>query len=231
MTENTHDSSRFPHADAEDVRACASLMYETDSTVLELLRIVREEADERQRSDAFAALSARYRPLTAGLISALTAGADLPTESDRQELEAEASIALYHASMLYRAPTHATFGYFARVCIRNRLISFLRKQNREQRIRCQPLTEEGSLPEHDSSAPTELTVGDVGEQIAQQDAFRRIFDRFLSSLTPYERRVFDRYIRGMPYRQIAQALSVPEKSVDNAVYRIRVKLKQQLLSQ
>ena len=96
MTENTHNSSRFPHMGAEDAGARASLMYETDSTVLELLRMIREEKDERQRSDAFAALSARYRPLIAGLITALTSGTDLQTESDRQELEAEASIALYH---------------------------------------------------------------------------------------------------------------------------------------
>jgi RNA polymerase sporulation-specific sigma factor len=76
-----------------------------------------------------------------------------------------------------------------------------------------------------------LTVGDVGEQVVRRDAFRAVYDRFLESLTAYERRVFERYIRGMTYREISAALSVPTKSVDNAVYRIRVKLKQQLQDQ
>ena len=86
-----------------------------------------------------------------------------------------------------------------------------------------PSVEDGSHP-----GTEVLTVGDVGEQVAEQDAFRAMFDRFLSNLTDYECDVFHRYVRGYSYKEIARALDVPLKSVDNAVYRIRVKLKQQL---
>ena len=204
-------------------------VYESDAEVLQLLRIIREETKDLQRSDAFAALLERYRPLTARLV---TQYAQSPLSVfDRQELEEEACIALYHAARLYRAGTHATFGYFARVCIRNRLISFLRKQKHEEF--CIPIDEpdENDSREMRARHTGALTVGDIGEQVVQKDAFRALFDRFLASLTEYERRVFHLYVKGSTYKEIAEALDVSLKSVDNAVYRIRVKLKQQLQAQ
>ena len=204
-------------------------VYESDAEVLQLLRIIREETKDLQRSDAFAALLERYRPLTARLV---TQYAQSPLSAvDRQELEEEACIALYHAARLYRAGTHATFGYFARVCIRNRLVSFLRKQKHEEQL----LSFGTSVEERDDVPYTvqadALTVGDVGDMVVRRDAFRALFDRFLDSLTAYEKQVFHRYVKGCSYKEIAGALQVPLKSVDNAVYRIRVKLKQQLQAQ
>jgi len=201
-------------------------VYESDAEILRLLRIIREETKDQLRSDAFSALCTRYRPLMEHMIGkyAASLSGDPLSSADRQELEEEASIALYHAARFYRAGSHATFGYFARVCIRNRLVSFLRKYKQQTRF----CITDHSVEDDPHLTPDILTVGDVGEQVAEQDAFRAMFDRFLANLTDYERDVFHRYVRGYSYREIAQALDVPLKSVDNAVYRIRVKLKQQL---
>ena len=210
--------------------AGAADLYESDEGVLELLRLIREETREIPRSDAFAALAARYRPLTEHMVSTYAPylSPDTSSSADRQELYEEAVIALYHAARFYRAGTHATFGYFARVCIRNRLVSFLRKQKQQAQFYVVEATDDEDGFQPLRRHPDILTVGDIGEQIAEQDAFRAVFDRFLTSLTDYERRVFHRYVRGCSYKEIARALDVPLKSVDNAVYRIRVKLKQQL---
>ena len=203
--------------------------YETDGEILSLLRVIRQENDPHLRSDAFSTLIDRYRPLITRMISRYAGSADLQP-ADRQELEEEACIALYHAARFYRTGTHATFGYFARVCIKNRLISFLRKQPSP----AEPLPSSSeALPSAASTGiyPGVLTVGDIGTEVAERDAFRALFDRFLSTLTEYERRVFHRYVKGKSYKSIAGELGVPIKSVDNAVYRIRVKLKQQLQDQ
>lgn len=219
---------------APDVRETAEVplsdqdAYEKDGEVLSLLHVIREEEDPLQRSDAFSALIKRYTPLISHMIS-VYAGAGNLQPADRQELEEEAYIALYHASRFYRTGTHATFGYFARVCIKNRLISFLRKQ--PQSADSLSADAEATFPGHVGNYPDVLTVGDIGEQVVQRDAFRALFDRFLSELTEYERNVFHRYIKGKSYKSIAGELGVPVKSVDNAVYRIRVKLKQQLQAQ
>lgn len=223
-------ASALPRTDAETVsEGCASVteaVYESDTEILRLLRIIREETKDQLRSDAFSALCTRYRPLTEHMVGKYAASLSdgSVSSADRQELEEEAAIALYHAARFYRAGSHATFGYFARVCIRNRLVSFLRKHKQQMQF-CvpDPSVEDGSHP-----GTEVLTVGDVGEQVAEQDAFRAMFDRFLSNLTDYECDVFHRYVRGYSYKEIARALDVPLKSVDNAVYRIRVKLKQQL---
>jgi len=205
-------------------------LFESDAEILHLLRIIREETKDQARSDAFAALCARYRPLTEHMVSRYAASLSSSAVSsfDRQELYEEAVIALYHAARFYRAGTHATFGYFARVCIRNRLVSFLRKQKQQAQFFVIEAEADGDGHPLPYRHPDVLTVGDIGEQIVEQDAFRALFDRFLSSLTEYETNVFHRYVRGCTYKEIARALDVPLKSVDNAVYRIRVKLKQQL---
>ncbi len=209
----------------QDILPDTDAVYESDAEILELLRVIREETKDLLRSDAFLALRARFRPLTEHMVTKYAAPSISP--ADRQELEEEALIALYHAARFYRSGTHATFGYFARVCIRNRLVSFLRKQKQQAQL-CGIGVADDDPDAQPPMTPSVLTVGDIGEQVAEQDAFRALFDRFLASLTEYERDVFHRYVRGCTYKEIALALDVPLKSVDNAVYRIRVKLKQQL---
>lgn len=207
--------------------------YESDAEILKLLQIIREENRDPQRSDAFSDLLSRYRPLIAKLVNKYAQqgyGADASL-ADRQELDEEACIALYHAARFYRAGTHATFGYFARVCIRNRLVSFLRKQKNEEHYLRVDESNGYAFDGSPAVGGSVLTVEDVGEQVAAKDAFRELFDRFLVSLTEYERRVFHLYVKGSTYKEIAGALGVSVKSVDNAVYRIRVKLKQQLQAQ
>jgi len=68
---------------------------------------------------------------------------------------------------------------------------------------------------------------DPEDAVVSRDDFRASMDRFLGELTSYEHKVFDLYIRGHSYDVIAKALDVSKKSVDNAIYRIRAKLKQQ----
>ena len=218
-------------ADAQTIAFVTEKTFESDEEVLSLLQIIREESKDPQRSDAFSALLSRYRPLIERMVSryANQAYGAVVNAVDRQELDEEARIALYHAARLYRSGTHATFGYFARVCIRNRLISFLRKQKHEEYYL--RIDDGDTETDHRSVRSDALTVGDVGEQVAAEDAFRALFDRFLASLTDYEKNVFHLYVKGCSYKEIASALDVSQKSVDNAVYRIRVKLKQQLQAQ
>jgi len=222
---DTEKKSAIP-ADIRDAgqHSCDNILE--DEALDALLYAIRQQTHEQTRSDAFLRLCERYRPLTERLVAqymGIWERSGVCSVPDRRELAEEACIALYHAAMFYRSGTHATFGYFARVCIRNRLVSFLRAQ----RVQAKP------VPDYElyAAADAEEAGADVGEMYVRRDAFRILFDRFLSSLTDYERRVFHGYIQGKSYREIADMLSVPIKSVDNAVYRIRVKLKQQLQSQ
>ncbi|MBQ1976438.1 MAG: hypothetical protein II227_03255 [Clostridia bacterium] len=44
-------------------------------------------------------------------------------------------------------------------------------------------------------------------------------------LSSYENEIFEKYISGRPVRDIAASTGRSEKSVSNAVYRIRVKIR------
>ena len=46
----------------------------------------------------------------------------------------------------------------------------------------------------------------------------------VSALSRLEREVLEMYLQGMSYKEIADRVNKPEKSIDNAVQRIRRKL-------
>ena len=46
----------------------------------------------------------------------------------------------------------------------------------------------------------------------------------VSALSRLEREVLEMYLQGMSYKELADRVNKPEKSIDNAVQRIRRKL-------
>ncbi len=194
---------------------------EKNASLHDILSSVRTDSDPEIRSRAFGQLSEIYRPLLSSYVKRFSQS----PFADLSELEQEASIALYRAALTYEEDRHTTFGLYAGICIRNRLISCLR---RESRMYGTGDAVSGAI-QAELRYPTAVDGGsDPGEQLAFRDMFRETFDRFLVSLTAMEKRVFTPYIRGASYKEIARILSISEKSVDNAVYRIRVKLRRAL---
>ena len=83
--------------------------------------------DKVKRGDetAFAEIERIYAPLISSLTDRLNASVEMDCEDIRQE----AMIALYSAACTYdQSKSGVTFGLYAKICIRNRLISLLRKQ-------------------------------------------------------------------------------------------------------
>lgn len=201
---------------------------ETEISCHDLLACIRAKADPEARSGAYAQLCEMYRPLIGAYVKRFS----LSPFAEESELEQEAHIALYRAALTYEENRHTTFGLYAGICIRNRLISCLRREEAAHGMRdAHSAGEDGKTARQRSALSYPVSNGgdsDPGETLAERDMFREAFDRFLASLTVFERRVFTPYIRGASYKEIAARLSVSEKSVDNAVYRIRVKLKRQL---
>lgn len=56
------------------------------------------------------------------------------------------------------------------------------------------------------------------------ELLEKVIDRELSS---FEKQVLDLYLTGMKYSQIAKVLGRDDKSTDNALQRIKAKLKKQ----
>ena len=160
---------------------------------------------------AFEALLEAYEPLIDSMSRSFANIAD--DFECYEDLRQEACIAFYKAVQNYDSARQAevTFGLFAKFCVRNRLISYTRKLLRRESVL--PL-EERIKEEED------VTAGVVAEE-----AYMELYRRIEAVLSPYENHVWWLYLSGQTTGAIATQLGKDERSVQNAIYRIRKKLR------
>lgn len=167
---------------------------------------------------AFQTLAEQYAPLIQSMserfISSFAKTADTGAISV-QDLEQEARLALYRAAMRYDTERDGvTFGLYAKICIRNSLISLFRKSVSAARSAHRDASQLKSVSAHDPLAAL-VSLAET----------RALTARIRDALSPYENRIFDQYISGRSVKSIACSVGKSEKSVSNALYRIRVKIK------
>ena len=77
---------------------------------------------------AFEAIREQYAALLLSTVSKMMPG--LP-DAEFEDLMQEATLALYHAALRFKPDQEkVTFGLYAKICVRNRLISAIRKLRR-----------------------------------------------------------------------------------------------------
>ena len=162
---------------------------------------------------AFALLCERYDKLLKGAVSRFSVGL---CEADIAELEQEAKIAFFRAAQDYRSSAEVTFGLYARVCVRNALVTWYRKKNRKM-VFC-------SLEDHIDSL-----LGGFAEEpyaaVSAAESLAGMYRRIASVLSPYERQVFSLHLEGESAARIGERLGKTEKSVYNATARMLAKLR------
>ncbi len=139
--------------------------------------------------------------------------------SERDDLYQEGLIGLLGAVRSYDYES-SSFSTYASVCIKRSIISALRKINRNNRF------ELFANPESDFSSTVSVQLPESG--ILEKESIREWYDAFINDLSPFEKRVFKMYIKGASYKKMASELSCAEKSIDNAITRIKSKLKRRL---
>jgi len=206
--------------------------YGVSPTVNDLLSLI--EAVKEGDENAFSLLLEQYKNAVDGAVRRFAPSFEL-TEGggdgwcDIEDLRQYAALALYRAAATY-APGESgkgkevSFGLYAKICINNSLISVLRKYRSEKKKRdaankSEKITRSSGMK--DANDPLGLLVsGESADELVKQ---------IKSSLSEYETNVFDCYIVGKSTREIARQTGKDEKSVSNAVYRIRKKLKTVLM--
>ena len=162
---------------------------------------------------AFEAILEAYEPLIDAM-SRSFANATEDSES-HEDLRQEACIALYKAVQTYDSTqAEVSFGLYAKMCVRNRLISYTRKLRRRESV----LPLEGRIK----------TEEDVAQGIVAEEAYMELYRRIEEVLSPYESHVWWLYLSGQTTGAIAASLNKDERSVQNAIYRIRKKLRAEL---
>lgn len=138
---------------------------------------------------------------------------------DVEDLIQEGMIGLFQAAQSYDASKHASFSTFANLCVERRLISAVRSANREKHL---ALNTSLSLDDEANPLPLEAGPATDPEYLAMR---QNLLDEYSSKLSPFETEVLKALLEDKNYRQIAQELGKTPKSVDNAIQRIRNKLK------
>lgn len=175
--------------------------------------------DEIKNGDktAFEALLCDYEPLILSECSALL-GKFPEYREDREEMVQEGRLALYSAALKYEQSDKVTFGLYAKICIRNRLISYIRKLGAEKRRRDR------------IAEKTEKSASSSAEELAISFENSRALKELLDTeASEYEKAVFSLYLQKKSYSEIASRLKRSEKSVANAICRVKAKLKKRLL--
>ncbi len=145
-----------------------------------------------------------------------------PIEYD--DLIQEGLIGLLAAIRSFDGDKKISFGTYCYTCISNALQSALRKVNRKKDV---PKSKVVSLEDDDFAG-----AGSVSAAISAEDAFLakesvESLNGFLETeLSAFENEVLRLYIAGCSYKEIAEKMNKTPKAVDNAIQRIRKKLKE-----
>ena len=170
------------------------------------------EASQQGDKTALSVLIARHRRL------AETAAAGYRGAfPERDDLVQEGMLALLSAAYTYAPDKSASFKTYAGVCVRNRLRSVLKEASAQKNA---PLSDYVPLDGLEISGGSEPE----GEVISAEEtkALFRLFDTELSGL---EKQVLICRLKGLSYAETARQLRISPKSADNALQRVRAKLK------
>ena len=129
----------------------------------------------------------------------------------------EAQIGLYKAVMFYKEE-YASFSTFAYVCIKSSVVSYMRNASPKGNV---PVF---SFSEDDIDEITGSFITPES-QFIDKESLELLMARIEKLLSPFERKVLSLYLADNSHCDMAKMLSKDEKSIDNAIQRIRKKLK------
>lgn len=150
--------------------------------------------------------------------------------ADSDDLIQEGMLGLYGAINTY-SKEKSSFKTYAISCIRNSILDAIKSANR---LKNQPLNTSVSYNKQDEVNGAFLidlfTSGiDSAETIAiANEQYANLVNVIYSTLTKKELAVLKLYLDGLTYQEIASALSLDYKSVDNTIQKIKKKLQKSL---
>lgn len=159
--------------------------------------------------------------------------------ADNDDLIQEGMIGLFKAVRDYDAGRDASFYAFADLCVSRQMYNAVQASRREKHA---PLNSYISLyedmAETEEDGAMEL-VNVIASICATFSLSIKICSGFVSileaitekELSSFEKQVLDLYITGMAYSQIAKVLGRDEKSTDNALQRLKTKLRRAVNNQ
>ena len=147
---------------------------------------------------------------------------------DKDDLYQQGLMGLYNAILAYKPEKNGSFKALALKCIRLNVLNLVCENNYKKRLI------------HHHSSSLQQKISDDGNQILmdlahgnsaepldillEKESVNELNKLVHVILTDLERKVLNEFLDGLSYKQIGLKLSMPVKTVDNALQRIRRKL-------
>lgn len=146
------------------------------------------------------------------------AGRYAGTPADTEDLTQEGLITLLRVMKQFQPEQNAKFSSFAQVCIMNRMRSLVRRQQNlavpdEELIRS--MEENGSFIDPDT--PESILI--------EKESYADCCMQVMAVLSDKEWEILQYILNGSSYAETANALHISSKAVDNAMQRIRRKMR------
>lgn len=125
----------------------------------------------------------------------------------------EGIIGLFNAIQTYSTSGGASFATYASVCIQRSILSAQRSASRKKHA---PLNQSVPIP------ATQSIPGPEDDAIANEQASQALQH---ARLSPLEKDVLALRLDGFSYEEIAQKLGKNQKTIDNALLRVRQKMR------
>lgn len=145
-----------------------------------------------------------------------------------EDLIQEGMIGLFKAIRDYRDDRDAGFCHFAEICIKRQLATALEASNRKKQQPLNNYVPFSSEDSEESGGVFGLWAGssESPEQLVlEQEKLSEFVENIKEKLSRMERSVLNLYLEGYNYNQIAVVMDKPVKSIDNALQRIRQKIR------
>ena len=145
---------------------------------------------------------------------------------DTDDLIQEGMIGLFKAIQDYQPDKEASFLTFARLCIDRQVYSAIQSSRRQKH---QPLNSYISLSQNEEESElVDVQAEDPESIIIDRENTLHLQEQIKENLSVLENKVLDCYLEGNDYNSIAQILGKSPKSIDNALRRIRSKIRSQI---
>ena len=156
---------------------------------------------------------------------------------DRDDLIQEGMIGLFKAVRDYDTGRDVSFFTFADLCISRQMYTAVQASSRQKHFPLNTyISLYGRYMKNEKVEEGEELLGalaggqgkDPEEMFLEQERVEWIEAAIAKELSPFEKQVLDLYITGMTYTEIAKVLGRDEKSTDNALQRLKGKIKKML---
>lgn len=154
--------------------------------------------------------------------------------ADKEDLIQEGMIGLYKAVRDYDAGRDSSFATFADLCVSRQMYKAVEAGNRKKHA---PLNSYISIYDNDSEESgkdegvsiLEMILSETGrspeDMVIDREQTANLEQKIYDSLSDFERKVLNLRLTGLEYTDIAKILGRDIKSTDNALSRIKIKVR------